>query len=164
MLAPFLVPTHNLPSPPSPPASLRMFPYPPTYSHLPSLALPYTGSLSLPKTKGLSSHCCLKARPLLHMQLEPCVPSYIFFGWWFSPWELWQGLVGWYCCSSYGVANPFSSFSPFSNSSIDVSMLNPIVGCKHLPLYLSGSGRASQETAWSSRSSQQALVGIHNRV
>jgi hypothetical protein len=22
------------------------------------------------------------------------------------------GLVGWYCCSSYGVVNPFSSFSP----------------------------------------------------
>jgi hypothetical protein len=24
-------------------------------------------------------------------------------------------LVGWCCCSSYGVANPFNSFSPFSN-------------------------------------------------
>jgi hypothetical protein len=28
------------------------------------------------------------------------------------------GLVGWYCYSSYGVANPFSSFSPFYNSAI----------------------------------------------
>jgi hypothetical protein len=27
------------------------------------------------------------------------------------------GLDEWYCCSSYGVANPFSSFTPFSNSS-----------------------------------------------
>jgi hypothetical protein len=27
-------------------------------------------------------------------------------------------LVGWYCCSSYGIANPHRSFSPFSNSSI----------------------------------------------
>jgi hypothetical protein len=26
--------------------------------------------------------------------------------------------VGWDSCSSYGVANPFSSFSPFSNSSM----------------------------------------------
>jgi hypothetical protein len=30
-------------------------------------------------------------------------------------------LVGWYCCSSHGVANSFSSFSPFPNSSIGIS-------------------------------------------
>ena len=30
-------------------------------------------------------------------------------------------LVGWYCCSSYTVADPFSSFSPSPNSSIVVS-------------------------------------------
>jgi hypothetical protein len=57
-------------------------------------------------------------------------------------------LVGWYC-SSYEVANPFSSFSPFSNSSIGDPMLSRIVGCEHPPLYLSGSARASQETATS---------------
>jgi hypothetical protein len=50
--------------------------------------------------------------------------SCILFGWWFSPWELWVCvcvcvcLVGWYCCSSYGVANPFSSFSPCPNFSL----------------------------------------------
>jgi hypothetical protein len=27
---------------------------------------------------------------LLHMQLEPCVPPCVLFGWWFSPWELWE--------------------------------------------------------------------------
>jgi hypothetical protein len=43
--------------------------------------------------------------------------------------------------------NPLSSFSPFSNSSIGDHTLSPMVGCKHLPLYLSGSGRASQEIA-----------------
>ena len=42
-------------------------------------------------------------------------------------------------------------------------MLIPMVGCKHPPLYLSGSGRASQETAISG-SSQHALLGIHNSV
>ena len=26
--------------------------------------------------------------PLLHMQLEPWVPPCVFFGWWFSSWEL----------------------------------------------------------------------------
>jgi hypothetical protein len=45
------------------------------------------------------------------------------------------------------VANPFSYFSPFSNSSIGDPVLNTMVGCEHLPLYLSGSGIASQETA-----------------
>jgi hypothetical protein len=42
------------------------------------------------------------------------------------------GQVVWYCCSFYVVASPFSSFSPFSNSSIGDSLLNPIFGCKHL--------------------------------
>ena len=27
---------------------------------------------------------------LLHMQLETGVPPYVFFGWWFSPRELWE--------------------------------------------------------------------------
>jgi hypothetical protein len=61
------------------------------------------------------------------------------------------------------VANSFSSFSPFFNSSIGHPMLSPMVGCDHSPLYLSGSGRASQETAISG-SFQQALLGIHNTV
>jgi hypothetical protein len=46
------------------------------------------------------------------------------------------GLVDWYCCFSYGVANPFNSFHPFSNSSIGDPMFSPMVGCEHLPLYL----------------------------
>ena len=39
-------------------------------------------------------------------------------------------------------------------------MFSPMVVFEHLPLYLSGSGRASRETAISG-SCQQALVGIH---
>jgi hypothetical protein len=31
--------------------------------------------------------------PLLHMQLEPWFPPCIFFGWWFSPRELWGYLL-----------------------------------------------------------------------
>jgi hypothetical protein len=65
-------------------------------------------------------------------------------------------VVGSYCCSIYGIAYPFSSFGPFSSSSIEDSVLSPMVGCKYPPLYLSGSGRASQETAISG-SCQQAL-------
>jgi hypothetical protein len=43
-------------------------------------------------------------------------------------------LVSSYCCSSYGAANPFCSFSPFYNSSSRVPVISPMVGCKHLPL------------------------------
>jgi hypothetical protein len=28
------------------------------------------------------------------MQLEPWVPPWVLFGWWFSPWELWG--TGWF--------------------------------------------------------------------
>ena len=50
-------------------------------------------------------------------------------------------LVGSYCCPSYGAANPFSSFGSFSSSSIGDPVLSPMIGCKHPPLYLSGSGK-----------------------
>jgi hypothetical protein len=39
------------------------------------------------------------------------------------------GLVGSYCFSSYGAANPFSSLGPFSSSSIGDPVLSPMVGC-----------------------------------
>jgi hypothetical protein len=144
---------------PPPPASMRVLPYPPTHSFLPTLAFPYIGASSLHRTNGLSSHW--QGCSLLHMWLEPWVNPYVIFDWWFSPWDLGvgAGLVGWYCCSSYGVANPFSSFSPFSNSSIG----DPVVGCENSPLYLWGSDRASQETAISG-SCQQNLAGICNSV
>jgi hypothetical protein len=75
-----------------------------------------------------------QGHPLLHMHLEPCV----LLWWWLSTWEFWEvgDLVGWNCCSSYGVANHFNSLSPFSNSSIRETMLIPVVGCIHLSLYL----------------------------
>jgi hypothetical protein len=106
-----------------------------------------------------------QGHPLPHMPV-PWVPPCVFFGWWFSPWELRDGarsLACRYCCSLHGAAKPLSSFSPFSNSSIGDPELSPMVGCKHLPLYLSGSGRASQKTA-TSGFHQQALSGIHNSV
>jgi hypothetical protein len=53
----------------------------------------------------------------------------------------------------------FSSFSPSLNSSTGVPVVSLMVGCEHVHLYWSGSGRASQETAI-----QQALLGISNSV
>ena len=35
------------------------------------------------------------------MQVEPWVASCVLVSWWFSHCDLWGGLVGWYCCSSY---------------------------------------------------------------
>ena len=72
-------------------------------------------------------------------------------------------LADWHCCSSHGAANILSSFSPFSSSSIGDPAHIPVVGFKHSPLYLSCSGRASQETA-TSGSCQYALLGIYNSV
>jgi len=77
------------------------------------------------------------------------------------PWS--SGASGGWYCSSYGVANPFNSFSPFFNSSPGVHMLSLMVSCKHFNLYQQGSGRASQETSISG-SCQQALLGINNSV
>ena len=73
------------------------------------------------------------------------------------------GLVGSYCCFSYGVTNPSSSFNPFSNSSTGELIVSPIVGCEHQLLYLSHSGRVSQDTAMSG-SCQQALLGFHSSI
>jgi hypothetical protein len=58
-----------------------------------------------------------------------------------------KGQVGWYYCSSYGVASPFCSYSPYPNFSTGDPMISSMVGYEHLPLYMSGSGRASQGTA-----------------
>ena len=84
-----------------PPASMRVLPHLPTHSCLPALALPYTGALSVHRTKGPSSHWCPTR---LHIRLEPWVTTCVLSCWWFSPWEHWWGggLVGWYGCSSVG--------------------------------------------------------------
>jgi hypothetical protein len=71
-------------------------------------------------------------------------------------------LVGWYSYSSYRVINSFSSFSPFSNSSIGDPFLSPMVSCENLPLYVLSSGKASQETAISGSSFQDAILSIYN--
>jgi hypothetical protein len=87
--------------------------------------------------------------PLLHMHRETWVPPCDFFDWWFSPRELWGVLVSSYCCSSYGAANPFSSVGTFCSSFIGDPVLLPMDGWEHPFLYLSDTGRASQETALS---------------
>ena len=65
--------------------------------------------------------------------------------------------------SSYGDEKAFNSFSLFSNSSNEDPVISPMVGYEYPLLYMSGSGRASQETAISG-SCQQVLLGIHSSV
>ena len=162
MLSPFLVSPLHLPYPiPLSLPSMRVLPsLPPSWPGIPlhwGIHWAFTGPRASPPIDAWQGH------PLLHMQLEPWIPPFVLFGWWFSPWEVWGCVVGWYCCSSCEVANLFSSFSPFSNSFIGDPLLSPMVGCEHPPLYLSVSCRASEETAILG-SCQQALLGICNSV
>jgi hypothetical protein len=160
MLSPFLIPAPPINCYPSPPSPF----YEGVHPHAPYLSVitfPYTGSLRLHRTKGLFSHWCLRMPFSATYMAGVMGPSMS------TPWlvvETRIALIGWYCCcSSYGVANPFRSFSPFSNSSVGNPVINSMVRCKHPLLYMSGPGRVSQETAISG-SCQYALLGIHNSV
>ena len=72
-------------------------------------------------------------------------------------------LVNSYCCSTYRVADSFSSLGTFSSSSIGDPVFHPIADCEHPLLCLPGTGIASQETAISG-SFQQNLAGVCNGV
>jgi hypothetical protein len=72
-------------------------------------------------------------------------------------------LVSSYCSSSYRAADPFSSLGTFSSSFIGDPVFHPLDDSEHPPLYLPGTGIASQETAISG-SCQQKLSGICNSV
>ena len=72
-------------------------------------------------------------------------------------------LISSYCCSSYRVADPFSSLDTFSSSSIRGSVFHPIDDCEHPLLCLPGTNIASQKTAIAG-SCQQNLAGICNSV
>jgi len=71
------------------------------------------------------------------MQLEPWVSPYVFFGWWFSPWELWL----------FGIVVLMGLQTPSAPSILSITphlgtQFTSMVGCEHQSLYLSGSGRA----------------------
>jgi hypothetical protein len=72
-------------------------------------------------------------------------------------------LVSSYCCSTYRVADPFSSLGNFSSSSIGDPVIHPIADCEYPLLCLLGPGIASQETAISG-SFEQNLASVCNDV
>jgi hypothetical protein len=62
-----------------------------------------------------------------------------------------------------GLQTPSASLIPSLTSPSGTPVPSPMVDCQHLPLYLSGSGWASQDTVISDFH-QQALPSIHNNV
>ena len=83
MLFPFLV------YPPEATYPIHPHLIPPTHSHFTTLAFPNTGTSSLHRTKGLSSHW-YQTRPSSAKYVARAMgPSMCTFCWWFSPWELW---------------------------------------------------------------------------
>jgi hypothetical protein len=104
------------------------------------------GQYALPKNKGLSAYWWPTRPSLLHMQLET------------------QALgVSSHYCSSYRIANTFSSLGTFSSSFIGGPVFHPIDDSKHTLLYLPDTGIASQDIVLSG-SSQQNIADICNSV
>jgi hypothetical protein len=67
------------------------------------------------------------------------------------------------CCSTYRVADPFSSLGIFSSSSIGGPVIHPIADCKHPLLCLLGPSIVSKERALSG-SFQQNPASVCNGV
>jgi len=104
---------HKLPSSlPSP--CLYEGTHSPTHSSLRALAFHYLGSSSLHRTKGHTAQWC-QIRQFYATHPAGAMGTLVYsLNGGFVPGRL-GVLVGWYCCSSYGVVNPFSSYSPYPN-------------------------------------------------
>ena len=125
---------------------MRVFPHPSTHPLLLSPTLEhwgFTGPRASPAIDAQQSH------PLLHMWIEPWVAPCVLFGWWISPWELWErvcvcveGVGGFWLVDivvlPMGLSWPSAPSVLSPNSSIGDMVFSPMVGCKHPSLYLSG--------------------------
>ena len=127
----------------SPPPPLR------THSNFLALALACTEAYKV----------CRTNETLFPMMADQAIFCYICS----QKHELWEILVSSYCCSTYRVADPFSSLVTFSSSSIRGPVIHPIANCVHPLLCLLGLCIASQETAISG-SFQQNLAAVCNDV
>jgi hypothetical protein len=158
MLSPFPVSPPQIPIPsPLPLLLWRFFPNHPLLPQCPSIPLywviepPQDQGAPLPLMSDKAVLCYIYIWSHGFPPPTPCM----FFGCWFSVWELW----GIWLVDTYRVAIPSSSFISFPNYFTGVLMLSPMNGCEHPHLYLSVSGRASQRTAILG-SCRQALHGI----
>jgi hypothetical protein len=100
MISPSWFPLQKLPYPTFPPAWLSKCAPPFTHPILPHhSSIPYTGTSSLHRTEALPSHWC-QIRPSSATCISGAMAS-----------SMHGGPASWYC-SPYGVATPFSSFTP----------------------------------------------------
>jgi hypothetical protein len=150
MLSPFFrFPSENSPIP-SPILLLTNLPTP---ASLPwnSLTLGHQ-AFTGPKASALID--VLQGHTLLHMGLELWVPSCVIFGWWFSPWDLWNFWWVHIVVPSMGLQVPSApwvlSLAPPLGTLCSVQWLPLSI---HLCICQALEG-----------SCQQILVGIHNSV
>jgi hypothetical protein len=120
----------------------------PKVPSLPSTPTPLTPPLNPTNGHGVPNDGWL-GHLLIHMQLETRAGGGV--------------LVSSYCCSTYRVADLFSSLDAFSSSSIGVPVIHPIADCEHPLLCLLGPSIVSQETAISGFF-QQNLASVCNGV
>jgi hypothetical protein len=128
--------------------SPTLFPNPPTPASWPWHS-PVLGNIIFTSPRTSHSIYGRLGHPLLHMQRDTSSGAGV--------------LVSSYCCSSYRVADPFSSLGAFSSSFIGGSVFHPIDDYEHPLLYLPGTGIASQEIAILG-SCQQNIAGLCNSV
>jgi hypothetical protein len=69
---------------------MRVFTHPPTHSTSPPWHSPILGHRAFSGPRASPPIDDRQGHLLLHLLLEPWVPPCVFFGWWFSPWELWE--------------------------------------------------------------------------
>ena len=100
-LSPFLVSPLKIPYP-----LLPLHAYQPTHSQFPIQVFPYTGYPAFSGPRASPFIDVQQGHPLLHMQLEPWVPPFVFFGWWFNPWELWEYCLVHSVLKSMGLQSP----------------------------------------------------------
>jgi hypothetical protein len=140
---------------PPPPASMRVFLYPLNHSRPSALDSPTMGHLSsLYRTKDLSFHWCLTRPSSATYAAGACV----LLGWWLSPWQFCGVWLVDIAVLPTGLQTPSTPLVLSLTPPLGTPSLSPIVGCEHLPLYLSRSRRASQETAISGSFSKYFLV------
>ena len=103
----------------------------PTHSYFLALAFPYTGARIFRGTRSPSPIDDQTGHSLLHMQLKPGVLPCVFFGWLFSPRELWRNWLV-HVFLPYGTAKPFSSLGTFYSSFIgDLCSIQRMAGSIH---------------------------------
>ena len=93
----------------------------------------------------------------------PGVAPCVFFAWRSSPQELQEVWPVETVSPHVGLQTPSAPSVSSLNPPSGTPELSPVIGCELPPLYLSGSGIASQETAISDFS-QQALPNIYNNI